>query len=619
MSAFIVRKSTIVFVTLLLTLVFSTVFPVSSSAQDQDPAPKKPVAYRAPLTTLVMRTLDTDADGELSDFELAKAPENLLTLDKNGSGDISLNEMGGPGPIKGMLREQLIIRVLDVNGDLALSPAELQVATHSLKKLDRDKNSHLGAFDLTHERFIDPDYTDIPLRKRLKLNEYAHQPIGDVLPNTHEDATRGFLLIQETSNHNDVQMGRHTYLVNQQGQIVHGWYNANYSPQTASARLLPNGLLWRTVSRNDWLHREQYPVGAHGMIELVDWDGTTMWSYNLDQPGRNVLHHDFEVLPSGNILVMAYVGFKVEEAAELGFDPDLANGEIVWFDSLIELQVDFENKAAKLTWQWNSWDHIVQDRFPDKPNYGVISEHPDRIDINANDLKTLPFNAGELHHINSISYNETLDHILLSSAGTGELWVIDHSTTRAEAATANGGNAGKGGRLLYRWGNPNVHDGEGARKLFWQHDATWLPASQDSLGNTTPPRVLVFNGGLRRAPDGSYNPEQPNLGLDEAFSDLMDITLPLLPDGTYDSTADIETDWTWNAAQIQDFYAPFASSATRLENGHTLFVDAHKKHIFEIKPDGERVLDFIVPGPGNIGSIDKIPPTFTGLVSLRSN
>lgn len=596
------------------------VLGVVSPGQAQDTSGQKPVAFKAPLTTRVMRTLDEDKDGELSDFELAKATDNLRTLDRNGSGDLSLNEMGGPGPIKGMLRNQLIIRVLDVNGDLALSEAELQIATQSLKKLDRDKNNHLDEYDLTYEKPLDAGYGEIPYGERIKLNEYAHQPLGAVMPGKHEDAAPGYLLIQETSNHNDTQMGRHTYLVNEQGGIVHGWYNAHYAPETSSAQLLPNGLLWRTVSNGDWLHREQYPLGAHGKIELVDWDGETLWSYTLDHPGRNVLHHDFELLPSGNILVTAYVGFTVDEAAELGFDPTLANGDIVWFDSIIELAVDFENKGAQLKWQWNSWDHIVQDRFPDKPNYGVISENTDRINLNAQDLKTMPFNSGELHHINRISYNAELDQILLSAAGTGEIWVIDHSTSRAEAATNSGGEAGKGGRLLYRWGNPAMTGNDTApRKLFWQHDAQWLPATTDSLGNTNNSRVMIYNAGLQRDTDGSYNPDQPRLGLGEAYSDIMDITLPVQADGAYNMAATPEPSWTWNGGQIQDFYAPFASSATRLSNGNTLFVQAHKKHIMEVKPDGERVLDFIIPGPGNIGSINKLPPNYTGLARLPKN
>ncbi|MGC8644373.1 MAG: hypothetical protein ACP5XB_31305, partial [Isosphaeraceae bacterium] len=50
-----------------------------------------------------------------------------------------------------------------------------------------------------------------------------------------------------------------------------------------------------------------------------------------------------------------------------------------------------------------------------------------------------------------------LDQILLSVHSFSEIWIIDHGTTTAEAATHKGGRSGKGGDLLYRWGNPQAY------------------------------------------------------------------------------------------------------------------------------------------------------------------
>jgi hypothetical protein len=86
------------------------------------------------------------------------------------------------------------------------------------------------------------------------------------------------------------------------------------------------------------------------------------------------------------------------------------------------------------------------------PGYGVVTDHPELVDINFGDTKT------DWMHTNSIDYNEKFDQILISVHNFNEIWVIDHSTTTEEAAGHTGGNSGKGGDLLYRWGNPQAYE-----------------------------------------------------------------------------------------------------------------------------------------------------------------
>ena len=45
-------------------------------------------------------------------------------------------------------------------------------------------------------------------------------------------------------------------------------------------------------------------------------------------------------------------------------------------------------------------------------------------------------------HTNAVSYNAVLDQIVVSVPRFNEIWVIDHSTTTAEAAAHAGGPVG---------------------------------------------------------------------------------------------------------------------------------------------------------------------------------
>ena len=101
--------------------------------------------------------------------------------------------------------------------------------------------------------------------------------------------------------------------------------------------------------------------------------------------------------------------------------------------------------------------------------------------------------------MNAIDYNPDLDQIALSVRGNSEVWIIDHSTTTAEAAGHSGGKRGKGGDLLYRWGNPLTYRAGTAsdQRYFQQHDVEWVRPGYPGAGNLT-----CYNNGLGR---GNYS------------------------------------------------------------------------------------------------------------------
>ncbi|MBK9174967.1 MAG: hypothetical protein IPM46_01270 [Flavobacteriales bacterium] len=142
-------------------------------------------------------------------------------------------------------------------------------------------------------------------------------------------------------------------------------------------------------------------------------------------------------------------------------------------------------------WAWHVWDHLVQNFNPAAENFGVVAEHPELVDLN---YSSVPFPNPDWLHTNSIDYNPALDQIMLSVPFLNEIWVIDHSTTTAEAAGHTGGNSGKGGDLLYRWGNPQVYDQGGPtdQRLFFNHAAVWVGPGL-SPDDPDAGKIMVFN------------------------------------------------------------------------------------------------------------------------------
>jgi len=79
-----------------------TATTVSLLAQDA-PRPTPPEGQRRPMS-LIMRALDANQDGVIDATEIANAANELLTLDKNGDGKLTADEVmparpeGGRGP-----------------------------------------------------------------------------------------------------------------------------------------------------------------------------------------------------------------------------------------------------------------------------------------------------------------------------------------------------------------------------------------------------------------------------------------------------------------------------------------------------------------------------------------
>ncbi|WP_339132978.1 MAG: aryl-sulfate sulfotransferase [Candidatus Electrothrix sp. GW3-4] len=359
-----------------------------------------------------------------------------------------------------------------------------------------------------------------------------------------------------------------TYLMDNDGNTVHTWASS-YTPGHA-VYLLENGQLLHTGKADNTTFEGG---GAGGIVETIDWDGTVTWEYSYSS-SEHLQHHDTVMLPSGNFLLIAWQYKTRTEALDAGRNPSLLTEAKLWPDSVIEVEPTGVT-TGNIVWEWHVWDHLIQDYDATKDNYGTVADHPELVDLNY-----VQNGTADWTHINAIKYSEDFDQILVSVRNLSEIWVIDHSTTTAEAAGHSGGNSGKGGDLLYRWGNPAVYGAGDStdQQLFVQHDAEWIEAGSPGEGN-----ILIFNNGTGRS-DGDY-------------SSIVEIEPPVDASGNYtlasgESYGPSAPTWTYTAATPTDFYANRISGQQRQSNGNTLICNGPDGYFFEVNSNGETVWEY---------------------------
>lgn len=377
-------------------------------------------------------------------------------------------------------------------------------------------------------------------------------------------ASTGYILFAPLSS-------RFTYLVDRQGRLVHSW-RSYYTP-AASVYLLENGNLLRTACLNN----VTFPGGGSGgRVALINWDGVLLWSFNYSDE-THCQHHDIAPLPDGNVVLLAWEYKTGAEAVAAGRNPSLLVQNKLFPDHLVEV----DPTTDSIVWEWHVWDHLIQDFDSTKANYGVVREHPELIDINYSAMPPAQRGFPDWMHTNAVAYNPQLDQLVISVHNLGEIWVIDHSTTTAEARSHAGGRYGMGGDILYRWGNPRAYRAGDSlnQQFFMQHDAHWIAPGLPGAGH-----LLVFNNGDRRgystvdeiipACDSSGNYPRPAPGT------------PFGPPAPC---------WRYGATPPSRLYSAAISGAQRLPNGNTLICEGDNGTFIEVSHDSQVVWKYINP------------------------
>jgi len=351
-----------------------------------------------------------------------------------------------------------------------------------------------------------------------------------------------------------------TYLMDKCGKEVHSW-TSTYRPGL-SAYLQSDGNLLRACNGNNSAFNAG---GRGGVIQRYDWNSNLLWSYTISDANQ-CQHHDARPLENGNVLTIVWVKKTVAEAIAAGRNPATL-GTALWTEKIIELHPTGAT-TADIVWEWNVWDNLIQDFDASKPNYGVVADHPEKINLNY--AGTGAASDADWLHINSVDFNPEFNQVMISAHDFSEIWIIDR-------------DLGTNGKLVYRWGNPLVYNrGTSAnQKLFSQHNATWIPAGYKNQG-----KILIFNNGLNR-PGGNYSTvDIISSPVDALGNYTLNAGMSFAPDSAF---------WSYKDSVPSNFFGMNISGVQELNNGNFLVCNGPSGTFFEIDSLKRKVWKYINP------------------------
>ena len=365
------------------------------------------------------------------------------------------------------------------------------------------------------------------------------------------------------------------YLLNNCGEIVHVWEDDDNFRPGNTAYLLPDGRLVKTKRNADISGDPIWAGGGGATVEIRDWDNNLEWSFTRNDEFER-LHHDIAITEDNTILMIVWENKTEAEAIQAGRDPNLLPDGELWPDKIIEV----DPATDEIIWEWHVWDHLIQDIDDTKDNYGVVEDHPEKVDINYDTSD----GADDWMHSNALDYHQANNQVILSVPTFSEVWVIDHSTDTQEAAGSTGGLGGVGGDLMYRFGNPlayrkgTVED----QILFYQHDIHWI---DDFIEQVDPyyDKMAVFNN---------------RVGADFSTAEIFTAPFDMYEwsyfqdNGLWGPTT---TDLTLSHPNPQAMYSTGLSSIQYLPNGNFLLTSGRWGYSFELTPDNNIVWEYVTP------------------------
>lgn len=282
--------------------------------------------------------------------------------------------------------------------------------------------------------------------------------------------------------------------------------------------------------------------GYGGLLKKYSPGGDLVWEYEVNTE-KELSHHDFEVLPNGNILLLVWEAYTIEESKGLGYD---GVGPI-YLEKLIEV----EPQTQTIVWEWNIADHVIQEFDATALNFGSIADHPEKIDLNYSNSENR-----DLMHANGLYYDADRDVIFLSVNFYSEIWVIPHQYDMEKTKSDLGD-------LVYRFGNPRTYKGEGERLFYNNHHPSLVELDPKTAG-----QFLIFMNGSH-----------------EEQSVVYEFILPNTFNTNPNSWDTPEVVWSFTNEAL--FFSKI-SGTYRLPNGNTLICEGDFGY-WEVTQEGEVV------------------------------
>jgi hypothetical protein len=380
---------------------------------------------------------------------------------------------------------------------------------------------------------------------------------------------------------------RNTFLIDMEGNLVHSWERGGVEKY---AYFLENGnMIWGLSTGR----------GNPARYQEVDWEGNVIWELQDTREGYTA-HHDFQKiwnkkLKANTLLMVSSRAITHEQAIAAGCDPKLRQNYRSVPDGVVEMDM-----KGNVVWEWNIFDHLIQDVDPTKENYvgkgKTIADYPGKMDANFGGGR-----AGDWIHTNSIDYNEELDQIAVNNSRQSEFYIIDHGGTfiPGDPKKSTELAASDAGDFLFRWGNPAVFDAgqgisadeyrisEGDQQTFFTHDIQWIRNGLPGAGN-----FLIFDNGERHL-QGTYSTVYEINPYDGPM--IYGIYVPQMEAGS-SRGASKQIAWKYKSENPCSFYARNISGAQRMPNGNTVICAGTWGQFFEVTKEGEVVWEYICPG-----------------------